>query len=173
MAIGRLIEPLIANKTRIEVRRLGAGSTYTVGVLPKGTSPASVIAADQLRVPSRVPGVFFNYYEVWEPRERGAEFALERSYLHVYHKVSRDTPDKQLLSLHCDPLLDTQVPEHRYKKGPHLHVGGAVPNIDRAHLSLCVSDPDHGGADIARLSETLSEAIKMIGVEVFPRYSAA
>jgi hypothetical protein len=58
-----------------------------------------------------------------------------------------------------------------YKRGPHLHVGGGSPNIDRAHISLCVNDNAFGGGTIEELTATFSKCVTMINDEILPRYS--
>jgi hypothetical protein len=172
-AIIRLLAPLVADRGRIEIRRIGAGLTYTLGVLNKGQSPNLITDADLIRVPTLVRGVFLNYYEVWVSDRDSGEYVLDRAYMHVHLKKADEAPDRQILCLHCDPRLSTQHQSFAYRRGPHLHVLGASPNIDRSHISVCLTDPQHGGADVHVLTQTLQLAVKMIEREIFPHYRAA
>jgi hypothetical protein len=167
-----IIAPLFADRGKIEVRRLGVGRNFVVGLLPRGIDPSSVTAPDQLRIATKVPGIFVNYHEIWLPDSVSAFYEMERAYLHVHQKASRDAPDRQILSLHCDLKLQPGDASFRYKRGPHLHVGGADPNIDRAHISVCLNDPERGGNDVASLTSTLSEAVSMINSEILPHYQS-
>jgi hypothetical protein len=171
--IVRMIAPLVLNRNHIEVRQLGAGRDFTLGVLAKGQSPASINSADSVRVPTRVSGVFLNYYEVWVADTTTTDLLLNRAYMHVHIKRTSEAPDRQILCLHCDPHLDKNDMSFQYKRGPHLHVGGAAPNIDRSHLSVCLSDPNLGGLDLPAIMSTMRSAITMINKEVFPGYLRA
>lgn len=165
-----LISPLVGNLGRVEARRLPSKRDFVLGVLPHGLSPTDVNAPDQLRVPSLQAGIYFNYYEIWMPVGTGESYALERAYLHLY--IKRDLQDQELqaLSLHCDPLLAKSEPSYAYKRGPHLHVGGATPSIDRAHLSLCVGDASLGGNNVGSLMAKLRQSIDMVASELLPCY---
>ena len=169
-AIRGLITPLVYDRNRIEVRRVGGAQTFTLSVINSGQSPASVINADWVRVKTKVDGVFINYYEVWVSDRDTKEYLLERAYMHVHLKKSNEAADKQILCLHCDPLLKSSDQSFSYKRGPHLHVLGASPNIDRSHIAICLTDPNYGGADIHILTHTLQSAVKMIEREIFPHY---
>jgi hypothetical protein len=165
----RLITPLV-DRNRVEVRPLVGGQTYTLGLLSKGQDPAAVDSPSLVRVPTRSAGVFINYYEVWRLERETNDYLLDRAYMHLHLKRTERAPDIQLLCLHCDPLVAANDESFRYKKGPHLHVLGATPNIDRAHISLCLNDPNHGGGDVDTLTASLELAVKMIQREIFPRY---
>ncbi|WP_414473573.1 hypothetical protein [Microvirga sp. M2] len=167
----RLVAPLVADRNRIDARPVGAGQNHTLGVLPKGQAPAAVLSPDSIRVPTKVDGVFFNYYEVWILVPKTSDYLLERAYMHIHLKKTKDAPDRQLLCLHCDPLLKATDQSYVYKRGPHLHVGGAAPNIDRSHIAICLNDPQFGGADLQSLTQTFQAAIKMIEKEILPSYA--
>jgi hypothetical protein len=169
-AIIALLTPLISDRNRIEIRQLGAGRRYVVGVINKGQVPSTVIDADTVRVPTKVRGVFLNYHEVWLPDQQGNRYDLDRAYMHLHLKKSNESADKQILCLHCDPLLTTGSPSFPYKKGPHLHVLGASPSIDRSHIAVCLNDTSHGGDDAQGLTRSLGQAIRMIEREIFPCY---
>jgi len=169
-AASAVLEPLFSRKADMNVRRLGAGRSFVVGLVPRGVNPATITAPDHLRVPTRATGVFINYYEVWLPLSGSSDYQLERVYLHVYRRANREDVDQQLLSLHCDPALAVGSDSYIYKRGPHLHVGGAIPNIDRAHVSLCIGDDDLGGKDVDSLTYKFAVAVEMISDEFFPHY---
>ena len=170
-AAASVLEPLFTRRADINMRRLGAGRSFIVGLVPRGINPATVTAPDQVRVPTKEKGIFANYYEVWLPQPGSPNYELERAYLHLHRKLGRDDQDVQLLSLHCDPSIEADIGSYIYKRGPHLHIGGASPNIDRAHVSLCVGDVDLGGADIDALTFKLAAAVEMISDEFFPHYA--
>lgn len=168
--VTRLVAPLLIDRNRVEVRPIGSGQAYTLGVIPKGQSPASISSPDAVRVPTKVESIFLNYYEAWVSDAETGGYLLERAYMHIHHKRTKDAPDRQILCLHCDPLLEKKDPSFVYKRGPHLHIGGAAPNIDRSHISVCLNDPQQGGGDVASLTSTLQLAVTMIDREIFPLY---
>jgi hypothetical protein len=90
--------------------------------------------------------------------------------MHVHLKRTNDAPDKQILCLHCDPHLEKNDASFQYKRGPHIHIGGATPNIDRSHVSVCLSDPNLGGLDLQAIMSTMKSAVAMINKEIFPSY---
>jgi hypothetical protein len=170
-AIIRLISPLVRDRNRIEIRQLPGGQNYTICLLNKGQSPSTIASADLIRVPTKIDGVFANYYELWLPERQSGRYLLERAYMHIYSKKNSQAQDKQILCLHCDPLIKTSDRSFAYKRGPHLHVIGATPNIDRSHISICLNDPNFGGADVQTLTLTLQSAVKMIEHEILPHYT--
>ncbi|PBB90817.1 hypothetical protein CK215_19005 [Mesorhizobium sp. WSM3864] len=167
--IRRILSPLVVDKNKIEIRPIGSGQNYTLGVISNGVSAASITDAGSTRVKTKVDGIYFNYYEVWVDLNKKGDYVLERAYLHI-HQISKTFADKQLLCLHCDPLIKSGDVSYFYKRSPHLHVIGGSPDISKSHISICLNDKDYGGADVAALTKTLESAIKMIGIEIFPRY---
>jgi hypothetical protein len=171
--ISKLVQPIVRDRRRIVVQQLGAFGDYVLGVVPHGTEPMSIADPALLRVPTTVDGIFFNYHEVWRPVVGSSSLFLKRAYLHLHLKSHRDDPDQQLLALHCEPaLIDTTV-SAAFKMGPHLHVRGASPAIDSAHLSLCINDDRFGGDSADSLTATLSNAVQLIRLEVLPQYEMA
>src|SRR5258708_4562247 len=164
-AIIRLIAPLVTDRNRIEIRQIGGGRTHTIGLVNKGQSPLTITSADMVRVPTKINGVFVNYYEVWLLGQQSCEYSLDRAYMHIHLKKTNGAEDKQILCLHCDPLLKSSDLSLAYRRGPHLHVIGASPNIDRSHIAICLNDPHCGGADVQTLTLTLQSAVKMIARE--------
>ena len=169
----RLLTPLVADKRRVEVRQIAGGQSYTVALLPKGTSPAAVTSPDAVRVRSKAATVFLNFYEVWIPSSNSTAYFLERSYLHIHEQAHRTAQDSQLLCLHCDPAISNGTASYRLKRAPHLHVGGTNPNISRSHIGLCLNDDEFGGQTVDQLTATLRLAIDMISTEIFPFYAEA
>ena len=84
------------------------------------------------------------------------------------HLIMRDARSRQVLSLHCDPELHRSDEHYLYRRGPHLHVEGADPSVDRAHISLCLLDAELGGGNIVRLTNSLTAAVRMIARELVP-----
>lgn len=169
--ISALVAPLVADSKRIQIRRFNNVRDHTVGVVPFGQTPDLITDPSALRVPARSDGLFFNYYETWVPASRDADaYDLERAYLHLYLKWNAAERELQAMSLHCDPMLRKNEASYRYKRGPHLHVGGTTPNIDRAHISLCVGDNALGGNNIGALMTSLKKSVSMIVDEVIPHY---
>src|SRR5262249_40897440 len=142
---------------------------YTIGVMNKGQAPAAVGDPNLIRIPTKVLGIFINYYEVWVSNRASDDYFLDRAYLHVHLKRTNEAPDRQILCLHCDPALEANDQSFVYRRGPHMHIMGASPNIDRSHIAVCLNDPQHGGADIGTLTESLQSAVTMIERELFPR----
>src|SRR5689334_3430595 len=87
-AIIRLLAPLLANRNRIEIRQIGPGRHYTLGILNKGQSPSLVEDANLIRVATKVSSIFLNYYEVWTVDSSSGDYLLERAYLHLHLKRS-------------------------------------------------------------------------------------
>lgn len=168
--IRRILSPLVNDRNKIEIRPIGSGLTYTLGVVSAGFSPASITDANSIRVKTKVDGIYFNYYEVWVDLDRRGDYVLERAYLHI-HQIAKSLADRQILCLHCDPLIKPGDVSYFYKRSPHLHVLGGSPDISKSHIAVCLNDKDYGGADIIALTKTLESAIKMIGIEIFPRYA--
>lgn len=164
-----MLKPLIADRNKIEVRQVGSGTYHTLAALARGATPALIGDPAAARVPSKASGVFLNYHEVWKPSSRD-EYLLERAYLHLHLAPTSRESDRQILCLHCDPLTATGDVSHSYKRGPHLHILGGNPNIDKAHVALCINDEGHGGATVIELTKSLSAAITMIGREFLPHY---
>lgn len=164
-----IVEPLI-KKSSVEIRQLGAGTDYVIGLLSKGVSPRSVDTPENVRVPTRVGGVYLNYHERWRPIKRTTDLELERAYLHLYLPDGKGS-DTQILCFHCEPTAGATGASAAYKNGPHFHVGGGNPNISKAHISVCVNDESQGGVDAATLSDTMRKAVRMIDLELLPRYA--
>lgn len=165
----RVLSPLV-DRNRIDVRSTPRSRTYTIGVLPRGYAAGSLDNPSSIRAPTKLDGVYFNYYEVWVIETKTNEYLLDRAYLHLHLKKTNSAQDAQVLCLHCDPQTSLSDGSTAYRRGPHLHIMGAIPNIDRAHIALCLNDPYYGGTDVHKLTRTLESAVKMIAREIFPRY---
>jgi hypothetical protein len=171
-AVRRLVAPLLPQPPNIAVEQIGPGrDAYTIGILPKGRSGTSFLNPEEALVSTYVDGLLLNYYESWREL-RGDQYYLERAYMHIHLRLGGKLP-RQILSLHCDPSMRESEEHYRYKRGPHLHVEGATPNLDRAHISLCLSDAELGGSDIKRLTDCLRAAVGMIVKEIVPCWERA
>ena len=168
-AVSNISTPILADRGKVEVRRIGIGrNSYTLGVLPRGFDAAAIRNPEEPRVPTRVEKLFVNYYEVWLPDTLSSNFRLERAYMHLHVSYGREAGDRRILSLHCDPALSPKADHYRYKRGPHLHIDGAEPRLDRAHIPLCLSDPDLGGKTALTLTGSLKAAVEMIKSQLLP-----
>ena len=161
------ISPILPEEDFFEASRLMRVRDFTIGILPFGYPAEAVLDPDSLRFPTQWSGIFFNYHERWVPFDGAKRFALDRAYLHFYL-----TPldDLQAASLHCDPSLDRTEANFSYKRGPHLHIAGAIPDISRSHLSICASDNALGGNNLGSLTRTLKSGLSLIIDELIPKY---
>lgn len=169
-AIAALVRPLLRSPKSTSVRPLGFAD-HVLGVVPNGLNPSQT-APDQIRVPCTRVGIFMNYHERWTQSIIDQAWSLDRAYLHIYRKRSREDRDVQLLCLHCDPDLKDTSHSAVYKTGPHLHIRGGEPALDKAHLAICVNDADLGGTNISTLTETLRSAVRLIELEILPYYGS-
>jgi hypothetical protein len=124
--------------------------------------------------PSRV---WFNYFEVWRPIDKGRAYCLSQAYLHLYVK----NPDRRLVPLvclHTDPEDAPQNPEDedevrvsRYKQGPHVHVELAEHPLNRCHFPLNFGHLNAVLASVSTLTAAMQAGIEIIRHEVISRYS--
>jgi hypothetical protein len=168
-AVRRLVAPLLPQPPNVIVEQVGVGrNTYTIGVLPNGRRPSSYLNPEDAVVPTRVPNLLMNYYESWRQGTETDKYYLDRVYLHI-HLASRKV-SRQIFSLHCDPSLNSSEAHFRYKRGPHVHIEGANPDVSRAHISLCLTDQHFGGADLLALMASFDQAVRMVAAELFPNW---
>ncbi len=161
------ITPLLSESDYFEPVRLPSVRDFTIGVLPFGYASEAVLDPSDVRFPTNWPGIFFNYHERWVPIDGARRFALERAYLHLYLNA---LDDLQAASLHCDPMLEKSEPNFAYKRGPHLHLAGGMPDISRAHVSICAADKGRGGNNLGSLTTTLRSGLCMLIDELIPTY---
>lgn len=170
--VRRLLSPLLQTDHHTQVQQIGPGkNAFTLGALPIGAAPSPSINPEDPRVPTIVRRIFLNYYETWKHSPEDDNYLLDRAYMHIH--LQKSSNSKQLLSLHCDPCLSVSEQHYRYKRGPHLHLEGGDPNIDRAHISLCLHDSRLGGDSVDELTSMLREAVRMIKAEMFPCWERA
>jgi hypothetical protein len=167
-----LLGPILEKPERFDVIRLPQAPDYTIGLVPRGYAVHTVIDPSSLRLASKWESIYFNYHETWRQSGKPERYLLDRAYLHFYLRDFEGMEELQALSLHCDPALEKADAHYRYRRGPHFHVGGARPNIDRAHLSLCVSDNALGGNNLGSLTRTLRDSLGMVIREVIPHYTS-
>ena len=171
--VRRLVAPLLPHPPNVAVEQVGfARDAFVLGILPKNRSPGSILNPEDALVGTRTTGLLLNYYETWKQVVGSDDYYLEKAYMHI-HLGTRNTQPRQVLSLHCDPAMHQFEEHYRYKRGPHLHMEGASPNVDRAHISLCLLDPDLGGTDINRFTQSFSAAVHMIARELVPSWERA
>lgn len=168
----KLVRSLVADKRGFEVRQVGGGGDYVVAAIPKGTGPRDISDPEQTRLPSKIEGVFLSYHERWHPVPKSSDYQLDRVYLHL-HIAPRRGEDRQVLCFHFEPSAGATDASAAFKNGPHLHLGGAVPSISKSHIAICVNDENLGGTDIVGLERTLTAAIRMIELEMLPKYAHA
>ena len=162
-----LIAPLLSEADLFQAQRLPSVRDFTIGILPFGYSAESVLDPSEVRFPTNWAGIFFKYHERWISIEGGRAFGLERAYLHLYLSALGDL---QAASLHCDPMTEKTEPGYRYKRGPHLHIAGAIPDVSRAHVAICISDIARGGNNLGSLTRTLKSGLAMLVDELIPAY---
>ncbi len=145
-------------------RRQGRFDQITIGLgdLDSSLDPA---LARQLCL---LNNVALNYYEVWQSKDRGRSYVLNRAYLHLFVSTSPNAED-QILAIHCDP----QTTDNHYKKGLHLHLKSHPINLARAHLSLCLPKIDGVISDYTGFSVAYSAMLRMLKGEVFPIIEAS
>lgn len=170
--VRRLLSPLLITNHQARIQQVGPGrDSFTLGALPIGKAASPSINPEDPRVPTKIPLLFVNYYETWKLGMEGDVYLLDRAYMHIH--LQKINVSKQLLSLHCDPCIPSSEQHYRYKRGPHLHVEGADPRLDRAHISLCLQDSQLGGDTVEELTSVFREAVKMIEKEMFPCWERA
>jgi hypothetical protein len=171
-AVRRLVAPILPQPPNAVVEQVGlVRNAYVIGVLPVGRSPTSYQNPEEILVATRSPKILMNYYETWRPRANSGEYSLDKAYMHIHSVFSSEA--KQIFSLHCDPCLHPSERHFRYKRGPHVHIEGAVPDVSRGHISLCLAHKDLGGTDILSLTSSLAEAVNMIASELLPCWERA
>jgi hypothetical protein len=165
-----ILEPVLAQPERFEITRFPQVSNFTIGAVPRGYAVQTIMDPSSLRLRTRWEDIYFNYHEIWRLGGKPQMYIMDRAYLHFYLRNVEGLDELQALSLHCDPALDKNDAHYRYRRGPHFHIGGATPNIDRAHVSLCVSDAALGGNNLGALTRTLRDSLGMAIHEVIPQY---
>ncbi len=173
-SIIKVISPMLETVHKAQVLQIGPGiRSFTLGALPRGSFPILSMNPEDPRVPTKIGRLFFNYHETWIPTDSGNEYLLDRAYLHIHLQKLREDQSKQVLSLHCDPCLSSSAEHYRYKRGPHIHVEGANPSLDHAHVSLCLGDKQLGGDNLNEITNVFMDSVKMIKDELFPCWERA
>lgn len=166
-----LLAPLLPTPPNVRVDQIGLGrQEFTLGVLAGSQRPNPSVDPNEVFVPTRVRKFLMNYYEVWKPKQATDHYYLFRAYMHFHFVGGPDRAPIQILSLHCDPALHGDEEHYRYKRGPHLHVNSARPDVGRAHISLCINDDQLGGDDIRLWNKNFQKVVRMISEEVVPRW---
>jgi hypothetical protein len=165
--IRRLVEPLLPLPSKTFVRPIGVKkNAYILAVVRNNEPELATLSPEQPLVQTKINSILLNYHEIWNLRPEGGDYYLERAYMH-FHLRAQPRP-RQILSLHCDPALARGDVRFAYGRGPHLHLEGASPEVGRAHISLCLRDPDRGGSTLDDLMASFKACIRMIADEMFP-----
>jgi hypothetical protein len=169
-AVLRTIAPLIDRSKVLIIPLQNVTTKHILIAQPRATGSRLPLNADDARVRSKSPDVTINYYEQWTPDEAAPSmYNLDRIYLHLFLKYElQEVQWRQVLCLHCDVDLKNTDPHYRYKRGPHLHIIGADPRIDRAHISVVLHDEKLGGETVEELTSSIANAISMIEKEILP-----
>lgn len=99
-----------------------------------------------------------SYFEIWLEKED--RFILEKAYFKL--SIIKEHHSKEVLSLHIDP----SVSEHKYKKGPHLHIITSIDEISKAHFSLNLSDVHEVLNSYEKFINAYKNALDMINEEI-------
>jgi hypothetical protein len=170
--VRRLVEPLLPSPSRIFVKSVGARkNAYILAVVRNNEPELATLNPEQPLVQTRVNSVLLNYHEILHSLPQANDYYLERAYMHCY--LREEPRPRQILSLHCDPALAQGDVRFAYGRGPHLHLAGARPEVGRAHISLCLGDPDRGGSTLNDLMARFKAAVQMIADEIFPCWERA
>lgn len=167
--IREVLDTIVEDATALDIRPMANLSDHVIGPMPHGVNFSTLSDPSEIRIKTAWDDLYFNYHEIWQ-YDGSRYFNLNRAYLHLYLARGASTNEVQSLSLHCDPAMSKEEPSYKYKRGPHLHIGEARPDISRSHISLCVGDPHVGGNNVNSLMGKFKKAVEMIAVEVIPRY---
>jgi hypothetical protein len=131
LVLQKLFAPLVGGaRPPAFMRPLRSGAVVGLGRDVGGTD------FRRLRQPSRIGGVYINYFEIWDELPKEDALFLQKAYMHLDKPSSDRTSDEELLALHCDPLTPNTDAAFIYKRGPHLHVSGNKRDISKA-ISRC------------------------------------
>ena len=167
--IREVLGSVVSDPSALDIRPMTNFTDYVVGPMPHGSNFSNFSDPSDIRLKTAWENIYFNYHEIWQS-DGTRYFSLNRAYFHLYLTRGSSSSEIQSLSLHCDPMLAKSERSYLYKRGPHLHIGNAAPDISRAHLSLCVGDNQVGGNTVNALMGKFKKALEMISVEIVPRY---
>ena len=105
------------------------------------------------------------YFEVWREVGAGPRFELSQAYLHLFRFESASEKPYEVLALHADPSDD-----HRYRKGPHIHVMRAEQPLPHCHIPLNLERLDEVTSSMTSLHKALKTAITLVADEVLGAY---
>jgi hypothetical protein len=168
--IQQLLSPLVARRTVLMVEIVERVPLVTLAAYSGGRTPQH---HHEWRFNTRVDGIRGGYYERWQPVDSTRRrYCFERGYLHLFRRVgpARESTEKQVLALHCDPNEERDAPHALYKIGPHLHVSAAEPPLNAAHIALNYSHLDEVLGSFERLSVAFSNSITMVNEQVLKLY---
>jgi hypothetical protein len=117
--------------------------------------------------------IFLNYFEIWDALRGGAEFSLQKAYLHFDMPRPDGTGDREVLALHCDPGLEASAEAYAYKRGPHMHLPLHAYDLDRSHIALCMQNIELVCSDFGHFCEVMSKLVRMLDEEFLKRIEAS
>ena len=126
-----------------------------------------------------MPAIWFGYFEIWAPEQKGKYARLQRCYLHMYVRIRKSESLKPLMFLHSDPDFElsdnSQADEQlrhqcRHKQGPHLHVEIADYPLQKCHFPLNLGHLDSVLCSVTALTSAMSETVEIIRYEVLHEY---
>lgn len=117
--------------------------------------------------------LYAQYYEIWQPTDKGRKYHLYQNYFHLYSLPSKTERD-QLFCLHTEPEEPLQPMIHRVKSTPHVHVivkEDRLAPMSSAHLPVCYSTTEDVLRSLQTFDKIFAEALEVIQHEVVARFS--
>jgi len=133
--------------------------SVTFGVL-NGSRTTSAIR--DWRFKTKDHNVKANYIERWAILKD--KYSLSIAYLTIHDGRSND--EKELFSLHCDPMEPKDSKYYLYKSGPHIHVKTGNDKVSQGHIALNLFNLGDVVSSYISLNNALKSAIKMIAHEL-------
>lgn len=142
---------------RIAAARIPTGDKHSV-ILSAYSGSLLKLTHTDMRFKTTSDGHKGCYYEVWVLNQ--SNWALKCAYLQILEN------DKEILSLHCDPLEPKTSKSYKYKCGPHIHIKHpSDEKISNAHISLNLSNFENVVSSLENFDSTFAMAIKMVQEE--------
>ncbi|MDB5050530.1 MAG: hypothetical protein JWO30_3601 [Fibrobacteres bacterium] len=107
------------------------------------------------------------YFEIWQPTTaQRMEWELHQAYFSLYHLDRNKRKEREVLSIHCDPLEKLSATHYEYKRGPHLHVSFSPSPLPEAHFGLNQYELTEVLSNISNLDRALAQSIRMVRDQV-------
>jgi hypothetical protein len=107
-----------------------------------------------------------SYFELWKIAG-GRDLLLDRAYFTVLRVVPATREFRELLCVHADPAAPLDL-----KQGPHLHISCAPDPIPHCHFPLEFGFLPVVLADCGSLTAAIARAIRLVAIEVLPRFES-